>query len=255
MAFIEAQKNNADVSLVDLVTFTEATAKLGLSHSDLIKEALAGKVRLFHPSKHSGTVAFKLAQLENEGQSDQFWAPLFDYDNNQDSILATLSFETGQPFALDTTCVASLLLNGSYEQLGLLKAQLDAEKAIKSTARSNYLGGDLRWITEDRIDQQYSIDDTFLLERELEATLAKPNATRATPKDTPSNSALKVIGLLMHHLAKSPKYASGASPNKSQIKELLLDLALELGVDPYGLNKADERVLSEAMKYLENQKL
>ena len=66
---------------------------------------------------------------------------------------------------------------------------------------------------------------------------------------------VKVIGLLMHHLAKSPKYASGTSPNKSQIKELLLDLAEELGVNPYGLSKVDERVLADALKYLETQKV
>jgi len=33
----------------------------------------------------------------------------------------------------------------------------------------------------------------------------------------------KVIGLLMHHLAKTPKYASGSSLNRNQIKELLLE--------------------------------
>jgi hypothetical protein len=59
----------------------------------------------------------------------------------------------------------------------------------------------------------------------------------------------------MHYLAKSPKYASGTSPNKSQIKELLLDLATELKVNQYGLSKVDERLLVDAMKYLEEQKL
>ncbi len=73
-------------------------------------------------------------------------------------------------------------------------------------------------------------------------------------KEKPSSTALKVVGLLMHHLAKSPKYASGSSPNKSQIKELLLDLADELGVNNYGLSKVDERLLAEAMRYLETQK-
>ena len=74
-------------------------------------------------------------------------------------------------------------------------------------------------------------------------------------QEKPSPTALKVIGLLMHHLAKSPKYASGSSPNKSQIKELLLELAAELNVNPYGLSKVDERLLADAMKYLEEQKL
>lgn len=79
------------------------------------------------------------------------------------------------------------------------------------------------------------------------------DASGAT-KEKPSSTALKVIGLLMHHLAKSPKYASGSAPNKSQIKELLLDLAEELEVNTYGLSKVDERLLAEAMRYLETQK-
>ena len=70
----------------------------------------------------------------------------------------------------------------------------------------------------------------------------------------PSTTSLKVIALLMHHLAKSPRYASGKSPNKSQIKKLLLELADELDIDDYGLNKVDERLLAEALKYLETQK-
>lgn len=74
-------------------------------------------------------------------------------------------------------------------------------------------------------------------------------------KEKPNNTALKVIALLMRHLAKSPKYSSGASPNKSQIKELLLDLAEEQGINSYGLSKVDERLLADAMKYLETQKL
>ena len=58
----------------------------------------------------------------------------------------------------------------------------------------------------------------------------------------------------MHHLAKTPKYASGNTPNKSQIKALLLDLAAEFDVNEYGLSKVDERLLKEAMDYLEDQK-
>jgi hypothetical protein len=58
----------------------------------------------------------------------------------------------------------------------------------------------------------------------------------------------------MHQLAKSPKYASRSGPNKSQIKELLLTLAEDLKVSPYGLSKVDERLLTDAMKYLEDQK-
>tara|TARA_R110000737_G_scaffold67694_2_gene95703 strand:- start:4066 stop:4833 length:768 start_codon:yes stop_codon:yes gene_type:complete len=71
--------------------------------------------------------------------------------------------------------------------------------------------------------------------------------------DRPTQTSLKVISLLMLHLAKSPKYALGDQPNKSQIKELLLDLASEFNIKEYGLSKVDERLLKDAMKYLETQ--
>jgi hypothetical protein len=71
--------------------------------------------------------------------------------------------------------------------------------------------------------------------------------------DRPTQTSLKVIGLLMLHLAKSPKYALGDQPNKSQIKELLLSLASEFNIKEYGLSKVDERLLKDAMKYLETQ--
>jgi len=93
------------------------------------------------------------------------------------------------------------------------------------------------------------LEHSLVSQRDSKKSLAK------AATDNASKTSLKVIGLLMHHLAKSPKYASGTSPNKSQIKELLLELASELGIDPYGLNKVDERLLTDAMKYLEDQKL
>lgn len=46
----------------------------------------------------------------------------------------------------------------------------------------------------------------------------RPKSDVKNHTDRPSTTGLKVVGLLMHHLAKSPKYASGTSPNKSQIK-------------------------------------
>lgn len=81
-----------------------------------------------------------------------------------------------------------------------------------------------------------------------------PSQNAESFADRPTNTGLKVIGLLMIHLAKSPKYASGNSPNKSQIKELLIELANEFDINEYGLSKVDERLLTAAMKYLETQK-
>lgn len=102
-------------------------------------------------------------------------------------------------------------------------------------------------------DSGITIDNLFVAANQ---DIQKPVQTVIVDdKDKISNTALKVIGLLMKYLAKSPKYASGSSPNKSQIKELLLDLAEEQGINTYGLSKVDERLLAEAMKYLETQKL
>lgn len=78
--------------------------------------------------------------------------------------------------------------------------------------------------------------------------------TSSNVLDKPTNTALKVIGLLMSHLSKSPKYAVGNIPNKTQIKELLLELSEEFDVNEYGLSKVDERLLTDALKYIENQK-
>jgi hypothetical protein len=65
---------------------------------------------------------------------------------------------------------------------------------------------------------------------------------------------LKVIGLLLNYLAKNAKFQTGGNPNKSQVKELLIKLAEELKINPYGLAKVDERLLTDALKYLETQK-
>jgi hypothetical protein len=97
--------------------------------------------------------------------------------------------------------------------------------------------------------------DNLFVGPNLEVKVSSQESSVREIIDKPSNTALKVIGLLMCHLAKSPKYSSGSSPNKSQIKELLLDLAEEQQVNAYGLSKVDERLLAEAMKYLESQKL
>lgn len=100
---------------------------------------------------------------------------------------------------------------------------------------------------------------------ELSKLLVDPSSERQKPIETqtpeilefsnhPSNASLKVIGLLMLHLAKSKRYAAGDAPNKSQIKELLLSLADEFNVKEYGLSKVDERLLTDALRHLETQK-
>jgi hypothetical protein len=105
----------------------------------------------------------------------------------------------------------------------------------------------------NRESDDEAITDNLFINPYPSTSNTKDSAT-GIPPAKPSTTSLKVIGLLMHHLAKSPKYASGTTPNKSQIKELLLELAMEMDINNYGLSKVDERLLAEAMKYLETQK-
>ena len=111
------------------------------------------------------------------------------------------------------------------------------------------------WILDPELDELLNIDDVFILENDIKVRALKSNSDQRQSTSKPSNTALKVLGLLMHYLAKkNKKYASGSSPNKSQIKELLIDLAVELDINQYGLSKVDERLLTDALSYLESQK-
>lgn len=78
--------------------------------------------------------------------------------------------------------------------------------------------------------------------------------TQASNDESATPAALKVIGLLMHHLSETPKYKYGEAPNKRAIQELLLSLADKYEIDDVGLRRADERVLTKALEYLQTQK-
>lgn len=73
--------------------------------------------------------------------------------------------------------------------------------------------------------------------------------------DKPNNTALKVVGLFMQYLAENDKYQNQqGAPNKSKIKDFLLDLAEDQNISKHGLNKADESILTNALNYLAEQK-
>jgi hypothetical protein len=92
--------------------------------------------------------------------------------------------------------------------------------------------------------------------KEILSTRTKDDPSKNPPIHlSPSDTALKVIGLLMHYLKDhSKKYAFNSQPNKSEIKKLLLDLAQKEKVKDYGLSTVDERILSQALKYIEDQR-
>lgn len=67
--------------------------------------------------------------------------------------------------------------------------------------------------------------------------------------------ALKVLGLLIHHLAKKTPYKNAkGEPNLSKIKDDVLDVASDLNVDSLGLTKINERLLKDALEFVNNQR-
>lgn len=151
--------------------------------------------------------------------------------------IITSDFEGGEIFRLPREVIKKLWINGECTFSDLLNEGYQKDLEVNRT---------WEWSGPKTI----TTDNIFIEKRHFN----RPNNIQKTDSNG-SKTALKVIALLMYHLSKSPKYASGSSPNKSQIKELLLELAVELEVNPYGLSKVDERILAEAMKYLEEQKL
>jgi hypothetical protein len=159
--------------------------------------------------------------------------------------------QIAQPLRLNQQAIKELLVSRQFNEVELyreLAQEVDGVDFWKTERELHDWDASLPGYDTVTLDQiQVS---KFQLE-ELLTTSKKAPENRT---DKPSATALKVIGLLMYHLAKSPKYASGKNPNKSQVKELLLELAIELDVNNYGLSKVDERLLAEAMKHLETQK-
>jgi len=151
--------------------------------------------------------------------------------------IITSDFEGGEIFRLPREVIKKLWINGECTFSDLLNEVYQKDLEVHRT---------WEWSGPKTI----TTDNIFIEKRHFN----RPKNIQKTDSNG-TKTALKVIALLMYHLSKSPKYASGSSPNKSQIKELLLELAIELEVNPYGLSKVDERILAEAMKYLEEQKL
>ncbi len=252
---------DSKLSVFDLVPFNEAASQLQISEKALLKAAAANELGLFYPAKQLQSFVLQLSEYSNhyDERGEVFvqngdWFPLFDYNRDQNPIQKELTVKQGEVLRLDTECITSLLVNDKFNKLDLLNAQLAKNQSLLDGMNTNYNGGSLKWIFDPALDEHLNIDDVFILESDIKVRALKPNSDQRQSTSKPSNTALKVIGLLMHHLAKSHKYASGSSPNKSQIKELLIDLAVELDINQYGLSKVDERLLTDALSYLDSQK-
>lgn len=241
------------MQLRDLTKTTDATIKHGVPISDILFDALDGKLTLFVVSRKEYRECLipcvDRGIHEVSGSHIHQFEPLFDDKE-------FIHIQIGQILAIPEKQLKELAVNQQFSEVELYKPL--------ATARED-LGMDF-WKSEREVfDFQkgfprypdITLDDVYVLDGELlslQAENAEVTDGNQSNTETASRTSLKVIGLLMHHLAKSPRYASGTSPNKSQIKELLIDLAEELDVNNYGLSKVDERLLADAMNYLEDQK-
>jgi hypothetical protein len=235
------------IQLRDLSSIKDAAEKQKTDISELLFDALDNKVELFSVTTRDSShilIPCRSEWIEEAGGNEDMYGS---------EKRLQIDVALGQIIKLNNKAIKELIINKKFSEVELFRelgpSLEGSEQEYWKTAVELYdFSG---WVDNKPPYRDLGLDNVFVLRTELNNRSSK--ATTKT-SELPSNNSLKVIGLLMHHLAKSPKYASGSSPNKSQIKELLLELANELDINNYGLSKVDERLLAEAMKYLETQK-
>lgn len=220
-------------SIEDLLPIELYAKNNKLSPKDVIGQAIMGKLDLYYVFDDMSLVIYKPLSEEYAAHGTE---------NNMIAEPGHIEIEY-TPKATVSISKVPLSLIFANNQIELIDVIIG--NAPEGFAFDRMLDGERRIVEANAL----------FVNPDLTPAAAPSTAIAKELAERPSNTSLKVIGLLMHHLAKSPKYASGSSPNKSQIKELLLELASELGVNSYGLSKVDERLLADAMKYLEEQKL
>ena len=224
------------MQLDDLTSLSKYNDEHGLTYRESLAKALANKIDIYYVFDGRSYVVFEPHEedLIDKKDDSQNW---FGSHDALEREFAPCDF-----ILLTPGIIRDLWGRISYEDFKVKLRELIEQSAPDGYHLSKMLDGESRLIT---------IDNLYADTKKNSQLMKKGSHSDNQPN---SSTALKVIGLLMHHLAKSPKYASGTSPNKSQIKELLLELAVELDINNYGLSKVDERLLAEAMKYLETQK-
>lgn len=238
------------INIRDLLKITEASTKHKKEPKDILFDALEGNCSLYVISDkdiREALVPCRAGELHHvvPGEFIDQYRPMLNH-------LQYVDIQLGQPLALNKTAIKHLIINQCFSEVELFREQAPAVENLEfdfwKTEREIY-----EW---EKLPEYASITLDHVLVPKSALTIQTLGNKPATSniRDNTSNTALKVIALLMHHLAKNPKYASGKSPNKSQIKELLIELAADLGVNNYGLSKVDERLLTDAMKHLEEQK-
>jgi hypothetical protein len=223
---------NLSMQLDDLIHLTKYNEENQLTFRDALAKALAGRIDIYYVFDGRSLVIYEPAEesFKGNGTKDNMIGGPDDVE---------IEYLPGDFVKLTDLAPRELWGFVTYSEFKLTLLKLTRELAPEGFELLKMLDGTAREITLENL----------YVSSPQDSGQASPKTSPASP----SNTSLKVIGLLMHHLAKSPKYASGTTPNKSEIKKLLLSLADELHVNDYGLNKVDERLLTEAMKYLETQ--
>lgn len=224
------------MKLDELTPLHKYIQEQGLTYKEALARALANKLDIYYVFDQWARVSFVLEEDFSNGT-------VTDKTFRESPSLIETEYETCDLVSLTPDHIRWLWNAGSTELSNLTVAEL-----LEPGKPEGYVIAGLVGETDEMLVSGNLFVDPK--PKSLQPDQSAPGAAN----EKPSSTALKVVGLLMHHLAKSPKYASGSYPNKSQIKELLLDLADELGVSNYGLSKVDERLLTEAMRYLETQK-
>ena len=233
----------------NLISFAKAFEKYNVSDNELLFKALDKQLILYFFSLKDirevlvpcldGTL-----HHYSVGDFTHQYRPLLDQVKYVDVQIA-------QPLRLNERSIKELLISRQFNEVELyreLAPEID-DVDFWRTEREVY-----DW-EDDLPDYDIiKLEQIQVCESQLKECLSVKGVPTKNASENPSTTALKVIGLLMNHLSKSPKYASGENPNKSQIKELLLELAVELDVNNYGLSKVDERLLKQASDYLGTQK-
>ena len=243
-----------NIQLRDLITIFDASKKFTLDTSEILFDALEGNLSLFVLSNkdlREALIPCKEGELfhASAGEFIHQYQPLFPH-------IKYVDIQLGQVLEVNEKSIKGLIVNQQFSEAELYKPLApiwdDLEFDFWETEREV-----CNWEEGIPAYSDVTLERIYVLEAEVITTKANKGNKVSISKTTTgsaSSTALKVIGLLMHHLSKSPKYASGTSANRSQIKELLLDLAEELDVNSYGLSKVDERLLSDALKHIESQK-
>ena len=237
------------IEIKELVDLARACEKYKISQNDILFKSLDSQLSLYYLSPKSIREAL-IPCVEGTlhhaapGQFIHQYQPLMDKVTYVDVQIA-------QPLRLNQQAIKELLVSRQFNEVELyreLAQEVDGVDFWKTELELHNCDASMPEYEIVKLDQ-IQVPETQLQEC---IAISKKAPTKATEK--PTATSLKVIGLLMYHLSKSPKYAAGDSPNKSQIKELLLELAIELDIDNYGLSKVDERLLADAMRHLDTQK-